>query len=270
MALLKDKAGELDLAAAARLTGLSPANIRRWQKMGVVGGGENRLDFVDLRLLRSFATMLRLGLPARRLNRVLKRLGAPEKPLTTDGRFLLYRRHQELWNVETGQGHIDFSDAGKPATLVHLANPASQKEGSPSADDWYQLALSLESSEPKSARDLYARALRTDDQHVPSRINLGRLWQLQGNLSAAVREYRAALSADPGNPEAIYNLATIFDDLEEGELAIRYYETVCDSIPDAHLHLVRLFEEQGNTMRAKWHLAVWQRGAADEVIDQHT
>lgn len=252
------------MAAAVRLTGLSTRQIQRWQDMDVVGDADGRLGFTDLRLLRSFASILKLGLSSRRLNRALEQHGLPTRSLTTDGQSLLYRRNQKLWNAETGQGHIDFDQtqlSPRSSTLVSLSDPPSATDVPRSVDEWYELALSLEQSDPKAAQDIYLRAIHADSSHVPSRINLGRLRQLRGNVSAAVRQYREALCLDPGNAEALYNLATVFDDLEESEVAIKYYQIASRSIPEAHLHLIRLYEERKDNMRAKWHLAAWQRQA---------
>ena len=264
MAQLQDNSDHLDMAAASRLTGLSTRQIQRWRDMGVVGDADGQLGFTDLRLLRSFASILKLGLPSRRLNRALEQQGLPTNSLTTDGQSLLYRRNQKLWNAETGQGHIDFDQTRRSpqsATLLNLSEPSSAADAPPSVDEWYELALSLEQSDSKAAQDIYLRAIHADPGHVPSRINLGRLRQLRGNVSAAVRQYREALRLDPGNPEALYNLATVFDDLEESEVAIKYYQIASRSIAEAHLHLIRLYEEQKDNLRAKWHLAAWQRQA---------
>ncbi len=263
----RDNQDNVDTATAARLSGLSIRQIQRWRKLGVVGGPDGRLGFVDLRLLRSFASILKLGLPARRLYRALERHGLPANSLTTDGQSLLYRRDRKLWNAETGQGHIDFDQtqiSPQSAAPLSFSEPSRKSDLPPSVEEWYELALSLEQSDPKAAQDIYLRAIHADPGHVPSRINLGRLRQLRGNISAAVRQYREALRLDPENPEALYNLATVFDDLEECEVAIKYYQIASRNIPEAHLHLVRLYEEQKDTMRAKWHLAVWQKKALNQ------
>lgn len=267
MAESQDSSDQVDIASATRLTGLSTRQIHRWRDMGVVGDAGGCLGFTDLRLLRSFATILKLGLSPRRLNRALEQQGLPTNSLTTDGQSLLYRRNQKLWNAETGQGHLDF-DQKQPclpsASLLSLSKTNSTAGQPLSVDEWYGLALSLELSNPEAAEDVYLRAIRTDPKHVPSRINLGRLRQLRGNVSSAVRQYREALRLEPDNPEALYNLATVFDDLEEGPVAIRYYQVASQSIPEAHLHLIRLYEEQKDSMRAKWHLVAWQRRAFNQ------
>lgn len=260
----RDNLENVDTATAARLSGLSIRQVQRWRKLGVVGGPDGRLGFVDLRLLRSFASILKLGVPARRLYRALEQHGLPANSLTTDGQSLLYRRDLKLWNAETGQGHIDFDEvqrAPQSATPLSFSEHTSKSELPTSVEQWYELAFSLEQSDPKAAQDIYLRAIHTDPGHVASRINLGRLRQLRGNISAAVRQYREALRLDPKNPEALYNLATVFDDLEECDVAIKYYQIASRNIPEAHLHLVRLYEEQKDTMRARWHLAAWQTQA---------
>ena len=261
----------VDLATAVRLTGLSARQIKRWQEMGIIGDSEGRIRFVDLRLLRSFASLLATRLSTRRLNRALERLGTPGNSLATDGRSLLYRKHQALWHAETGQGQIDFEVAEQSAragSLVRIRHPARPDESlETNAEELHDLALSLEPTDPKAAQTAYLKALHQDPEHVPSHINLGRLRQLQGAMSAAVRQYREALRIDPNNSEALYNLATVFDDLEESGVAIKYYEKAAREISEAHLHLGRLHEERGETMRARWHFAIWERQMRKQGID---
>ena len=259
--------GGVDMATAARLTGLSIGQIRRWRNMGIVGdSGDSgvRLSFVDLRLLRSFAALLKLRLSARRLNRALAKLAVPSNSLTTDGRSLLYRRNQRLWDAETGQGHLNFDEAAASTETTSPINLPRQHEREPSpltAEEWYQLGARLEYSDVTSAQGAYLKAIRCDPKCVPARINLGRLRQLRGQISSAVHHYREAIRLEPRNPEALYNLATVFDDLEEREAAIKYYQEASREIPEAHLHLGRLLEEQDDSMRAKWHFKVWEKFA---------
>ena len=263
----------VDLATAVRLTDLSARQIKRWQEMGIVGDSEGRIRFVDLRLLRSLASLLATRLSARRLNRALERLGTPANSLATDGRSLLYRKHQALWHAETGQGQIDFevadlSESARSGSLVKIRQTTRQNEGlGTNAEELHDLALSLEPTDPKAAQIAYLKALHQDPEHVSSHINLGRLRQLQGATSGAVRQYREALRIDPNNAEALYNLATVFDDLEESSVAIKYYERASREISEAHLHLGRLHEERGEIMRARRHFAIWERQMRRQGID---
>jgi len=259
-----DSQESVGLATAARLTGLSVRQIRRWCDMGIVGDAQAGISFVDLRLLRSFATLLKLRLPARRLNRALERMSVPSNSMTTDGQSLLYRRNSRLWNAVTGQGQIEFDEATAPLKSeppVMLHQEAEQGHLSHTAEDWYQLGVTLEHSDMKASQRAYLKAIESDPEYVAARINLGRLKQLRGQISSAVHQYREAIRLDPENSEAFYNLATVFDDLGEREVAINYYRIASRSVPEAHLHLGRLLEEQDQSMRAKWHFKAWEKSA---------
>ncbi len=257
-----DSQESVDLGTAARLSGLSVRQIRRWRDMGVVGDASARISFVDLRLLRSFATLLKLRLPARRLNRALERMSAPSNSLTTDGHSLLYRRNSRLWNAETGQGHIEFGEAhasSKSASPVVLHQDAGEQQLVLTAEEWFQLGVKLEYSDIKSSQSAYLKAIQSDPENVAARINLGRLRQLRGRISSAVHQYREAIRLDPQNPEAFYNLATVFDDLGERDVAIKYYRIASRGVPEAHLHLGRLLEERDQSTRATWHFKAWEK-----------
>ncbi|MFI5348941.1 MAG: tetratricopeptide repeat protein [Elusimicrobiota bacterium] len=74
----------------------------------------------------------------------------------------------------------------------------------------------------KPARAAYEEALRVDPRLSPAHSNLGRVLDLQGHPDAAVKEYRAAVAADP-SPEALYNWANLESRRDRATIAARLY-----------------------------------------------
>ena len=94
-------------------------------------------------------------------------------------------------------------------------------------------------------------------------MNLGRLYQLRGDLKHAKRHYELALTARPGHQLAFYNLGTVFDELDETGKAADFYEQA-PAIPDAHYNLARICELKGDEVSALRHMRAYRDLIDDE------
>ncbi|HET7225955.1 MAG TPA: tetratricopeptide repeat protein [Candidatus Eisenbacteria bacterium] len=85
--------------------------------------------------------------------------------------------------------------------LVVLHDPLSASEHT-------DLGLAYERrGQPALAASEYRRALRLDRRQVRARVNLGNLAAARGDWRSAEREYRRALALQPGDADALNNLA---------------------------------------------------------------
>ncbi len=66
------------------------------------------------------------------------------------------------------------------------------------------------------------------------------------------------MSYVPTHQLALYNLGTLFDELEELETALNYYNQA-QAIPDAHYNLARIFEIRGDELAALRHIRRYQQ-----------
>ena len=261
----------------AGLIGLTHDQVRQYVKRGIVepkrgGRREYRFSFQDVVLLRTAKGLLDDKVPARKAISALTKLkGRLPKatPLASlrifaDGKDVVVRDEKELWDAESGQGHLDF---GAPAAAQASGEVAriADREITDFSDleelgshEWYNLGLDYEDSDMQRAKEAYARAIALSPENADAHVNLGRLFQLEGDLKRAKRHYRLALDAAPGHELAIYNTGTVFDELDELSTAAEYYHRA-PRVPDAHYNLARIFELRGDEVSSLRHLRIYRQ-----------
>ncbi len=187
---------------------------------------------------------------------------------------VMVRENQQIWNAESGQGQIDFSSSALassdvlgsgisrlPANVAQMAgkHPVEVLELEDlDSDDWYNLALDLEDMDPERAPEAYQRAIALNPENADAHVNLGRLFQLQGDIKRAKQHYQMALQSVSGHQLASYNLGTLFDELDEMDSAIAHYSEA-PTVPDAHYNLARIFETRGDQISSRRHMRYYER-----------
>ena len=83
----------------------------------------------------------------------------------------------------------------------------------------------------KKAIEQYQKITQKDPKDVESWVWLGRLYQFSNNSVEAEKAYNAALAADPGNEEALSDLAKLYSDLGDSNRAIEKLKAVTDKNP---------------------------------------
>jgi tetratricopeptide (TPR) repeat protein len=254
----------------AKLLGLTPSQVRAFARSGFLDPdrgprGEFRFSFPDLVLLRAAAGLAAAKIPARRIQRALRRLrqqlpaGRPLSAvrITAEGDKVVVRDGSAAWNPESGQLHLDFAVAELASRAAPLARQAAQAardaEEELGASEWYDLGFDLEAVDVGEARDAYRRALELDPHHADAHVNLGRLLQEAGEPDQAVPHYLLALSERAKHATAWYNLGIALEDLRRHTDAIKAYEQAIAAEPtlaDAYFNLSRLYEQAGKRAAA--------------------
>ena len=266
------EAGGYRTREASDLTGLKPGLIRRFVQHGLIEptrgkAGEFRFSFQDMVLLRTAKGLLDADLSPRRtfaaLAKLRDRLRAEggDRPLSSmrifaDGNTVVVREEDALWDLETGQGQFAFEVedlAGDVRKLATRNLSIARESDDLDSDDWYNFGLDLEEVAPEKAPEAYTRAINLNPANADAHVNLGRLYQVRGDLKHAKRHYRLALDSVPGHQLALYNLGTVFDELDELDAAVDYYRQA-PSIPDAHYNLARIFEVRGDELSYLRHM----------------
>jgi tetratricopeptide (TPR) repeat protein len=178
-----------------------------------------------------------------------------------DGNNVVVREDNQVWDVETGQGHLDFTVQELADNVAPLANRnliVAKESDDLDSDEWYNLGLDLEEVDSSKAPDAYRRALDLEPKNADAHVNLGRLHQLQGDLKHAKRHYELAILAVPNHQLAHYNMGTVFDELDEVDQAANYYRKAPD-VPDAHYNLARICELQGDEVSALRHMREYRQ-----------
>lgn len=270
-----DEAGWYTTREVSGLSGLSEAQVRQYVRRGVLdsargGGGRYRFSFQDVVLLRTARGLLDADLSVRRTIAALLKLkrgldaggSLASMRILVDGDDIVVREASALWDIDSGQGRLDF-DVGEVASEVAtLAEKRHLFEGEDfedlGSDEWYNFGLDLEEMDPERAPDAYEKAITLDPKNADAHVNLGRLCQLKGDLKSAKRHYRLALDAAPDHQLASYNMGTVFDELDEIETASEHYRRAPD-VPDAHYNLARIFELNGDEVSSLRHLRKYRQ-----------
>ena len=277
----------------SELAGLSQARVRNFARRGLLSPVRDarshyQFGFQDMVLMRTARALIDAEVSPRKSFRLLMKLKTEfesTKQLSAvkiyaDGSSnVLVQENQHIWNAETGQGYMNFQNAGFPLSesstsrsksgdIAHF--PANRAQGAGKhpvevldledldSDDWYNLALDLEDIDPQRAPEAYRRAIELNPKNADALVNLGRLYQLQGDIKRAKQQYQAALHWVKGHQLAAYNLGTLFDELDELDTAIEYY---CEAptVPDSHYNLSRIFEARGDQVTARRHMSCYER-----------
>ena len=258
----------------SELIGFNDDQVRHYVRRGLLtpergDRGEYRFSFQDVVLLRTAKGLLDARVSSRRAYRVLLKLKAElatVKSLSAvrifaDGNNVVVREDSSVWNAESGQGHLNFAVSeleGNVAALDRRKTDKLPATAELDSDDWYNLGLDLEEIDPDRAPEAYLRAIALDPTNADAHVNLGRLYQMKGQLKVARRYYRKALQMVSDHQLALYNLGTLFDELEELDTAAEYYRQAL-RIPDAHYNLARICEMQGDELAALRHLRRYQQ-----------
>jgi len=262
----------------ARLLGLSPAQIRSYTRAGFLSPargarGDLRFSFQDLVLLKAAKGLMGARVPAAKVRSALRRLkqqlprgrALSELRITAEGHRVVARDGAVAWNPESGQLVLDFD----VATLAQRAAPLARRQAAAArrveedldAEQWFDLGLELEVSEPDEARDAYRRALELDPHHAEAHVNLGRLLVESDRAEEAETHFRAVLADQPAHATAWFNLGIALEDRRRPNEAIKAYEQAIAAdrrLADAYFNLARLYEQAGKRAAALRHLSKYR------------
>jgi len=271
-----------------QLLGLKANQVRSFVRDGFLHPdrgprGELRFSFQDLVLLRTARGLIDAAVPPAQVRRALSRLRSrlPEGTslagvhIQADGRRIVVREGEALWQLESGQAVFDFhvdelargvASLDRQRGRTRAASSDASDDADFDAEQWYLRGYEIEEDDPDGARQAYQKALALDGDHLEAHINLGRLLHDLGDLVGAERHYRAGLALDPGGVTAIFNLAVALEDLGRGAEAVTMYERALEADPgcaDAHFNLARLLAELGQRPAALRHLQAYRKLTRD-------
>lgn len=262
----------------ARLLGLSPAQIRSYTRAGFLSPargarGDLRFSFQDLVLLKAAKGLMAARVPAAKIRGSLRRLkqqlprgrALSEVRITAEGHRVVARDGAVAWNPESGQLVLDFD----VATLAQRAAPLARRQAAAArrveqdldAEEWFELGLELEVSDPDEARDAYRRALELDPHHAEAHVNLGRLLVESERAEEAETHFRAVLADHPDHATAWFNLGIALEDRRRTNDAVKAYEQAIAAdrkLADAYFNLARLYEQAGKRAAALRNLSKYR------------
>ncbi len=227
-----------------------------------------RFSFQDLIVLRTAQALAAAKVPARRITRSVKELRRhlPDSmPLSglsicAVADRVVVREGGSRWQAESGQYLLAFE--GDPAAGALRVIERPQAEPPPSALDWFERGVALESEDGEAALKAYERAVAADPALLDAYINLGLLLHQAGQFDRAERVYRDAAQACGGDPALLYNLGVLLEDMDRPSEAMEAYRAALRANPalaDCHYNLALLCQKLEKPKEAIRHMAKYRR-----------
>src|SRR3989475_8561801 len=240
-----------------RLVHLPRSTIRALIEAGFVSPARGPrkawlFSFQDLIVLRTAQALAAAKVPRKRITRSVKELRRhlPQSmPLSglsicaVADRVVVKEGHSR-WQAESGQYLLEFE--GDPADGSLSVIESKVAEPAPSAADWFERGVALESEDAEAALQAYEHAIAADPTLLDAHINLGSLLHQAGHFAKAERVYRDAVAACGNGGVLLYNLGVRLDDIDRKGQALQAYEAALRSSPglaDCHYYIALLFEE---------------------------
>ena len=272
--------GTYTLDDVARITGVSRARLRYWERTALLepavarDSGDSRrkdseFEFGDLVTVRSVLSLLDRGVSLRRIRRSVaalrKRIPDVDRPLGSlrpwlDGSRRVVVRHEGVLVEPDGQLVLEFVPTPTDSPVALDTRPTSPSHRDAAAS-WFEQGCKLDSDRNTYAEaiEAYKCALECDPDCADAHCNLGSVYFNQDRLASARICFERSLAIDPQHVEANLNLATVLEDEGRYQMALRHYKVALDADPmyaDAHVSLALVYEKIGLRRKARSH---WRR-----------
>jgi DNA-binding transcriptional MerR regulator len=263
------------LREAARVSGISPARLRSWERSALLrprGADAGRpFGFRDLVCIKTVLVLLDHGVPLRRIRRTVEevrgRIPELDEPVAQlrvwiDGSDRIVVRHGDALFEPSGQMVIDFALAPpRPDDVTELrradeAAAVAEEPDPETALAWFERGCRLDGRPETFSRaiEAYEQAVAADPAFADAWCNLGAIHHQRDHRAEARRCYERALAIEAGHVEANLNCAAICEEEERLEAALAHYRTALRSDPhhaDAQLATALLYEKLGLRRRAR-------------------
>src|SRR5260370_78722 len=214
------------------MTGATRQQLDYWSRLRLLQPrsrwGERFFSFSGLVGVEALGRRPSERIPAGRLIRVVqaleRQLGRAAAPLcslrisVTGDEVVVREPGPEGRSIEplTGQLVMDFETAGLQSKIHSL--------GSRTAEEWFELAMSLDGNEATLAEavEAYRQAIKGAPEWIEAHINLGTALYHLKRLEESRAAFCAAIRIDGQHALAHFNLGCICDRLGDYDQAVRY------------------------------------------------
>jgi tetratricopeptide (TPR) repeat protein len=227
-----------------------------------------QFSFQDLIVLRTAQSLAAANVPRKRITKSVKELRRhlPESmPLSglsihAVADRVVVNEGGNRWQAESGQYLLAFE--GDPADGSLSVIERRDEKLQPSAENWFDVGVALESKDTDAALLAYERAVAVDPAFLDAQINMGWLLHEAGRYVEAERVYRDAIKACGSDSTVLYNLGVLLDDMDRTNAATEAYEAALRGNPnlaDCHYNLALLCEDLKKPKEAIRHMAQYRR-----------
>ena len=278
--------GVYSVRDAARILKVKPARLRYWKRTRLVRSPEDAdseagFEFGDLVCVKAVLALLEGGVPLQRIRQSVKILRDQvpelEQPLAAlrvwsvaPKRVVV--RHEGLLLEPDGQLVLEFDgseDAHDTALVAPILPAVEEKDSLPSASgeavlkalDWFEIGCGLDSDAASydKAIEAYRRAVELDPVFSDAHCNLGAALYNKGDREEARSCFDRCLQLQSDHVEARFNLANLFEEEGQQEMALAHYLLALEGDPlysDIHVSLALLYEKMGRLADGRRH---WRR-----------
>jgi tetratricopeptide (TPR) repeat protein len=289
--------GGYSLGDVARICGVPRERLRYWRRTRLFEAPEpenETFGFGDLVTVRRVVSLLKQGVPLRRIRRSVEalRLHLPDvdQPLGAlrvwhEGSGRVVVQHEGVLLEPDGQLVLDLGDAKDtpaPVASIEGAWGVAEEErlarARCEAEDWFEQGCRFDADRATYAEaiEAYEKALAADPDFADAHCNLGTVFYNQERKAKARASFDRALELDPGHLEAHLNLAVMLEENGRQESALVHYKRALEADPlcaETHVSLALLYEKLGlrRTSREHWrrYLQLDSGGAWSEVARRH-
>lgn len=131
--------------------------------------------------------------------------------------------------------------------------------------DPFEQALQIDGKNDQLAEKFYLEAVERSVCKADAYCNLGIIRARRGETAKAVQCFTLALKEDPRHAEAHYNLANMYYDAGNTDLAITHYEIAAemDSFSEIHFNLAFAYLSNGRNEKAKVALEIYLKSCSE-------
>ena len=246
--------------SAARILAVSPDRIRYWVKRQLISptastGRKYRFAFNDLLVMRLAKDLLRERRHLEPLQRCLRRMIDPARPVTAlklvndEGRIVV-SDNGVLLEAETGQLLLDFRADRPVGTVEESFGPARVRER-------FEEARRIAEEDPLKALTIYSELVGREPGNFEAHMRLATLLEREGDLQGALRHLLGAAAIVPASAEVHHRLGLLYRKREEYQHSLRSFLRALDCDPtsvEAHRNAAELYESMGRKRDAQKHL----------------
>lgn len=271
---------------AARLLGISPRRLLRWEKIQFVPRSMHNengsfYSFQDLISLKAASELISGGISLQQVTKSLEmiRKKFPDLKSLSELRFfaqnktLLMRYNGMSFDPITGQLLMSFEDETAPPPRDFKSHKEEKNHLF-----WFEYGLRYDiEGKWKLSIKAYRRALQLNPTMADCWNNLATIYYRVGKKKKAIRYYLNALKINSNYKLAYYNLGNIFEEIKKYRVAVKMYMKAIEldsEYYDAHYNLALVYDKIQSYPEACHHWQIylkfdsssrWARYARDRV-----
>lgn len=255
-----------NMRQAAAISGIPVTLLKNLTSIGVITA-EKGFTFNDLHLLKKVRGLSEAGISSqsicKQLSELSKQVDLSKAQLSVHGNDVICSVDGKQFGASSGQQMLPLEVAPQgSAPIVSLAERRKKLLDEKTEEEWFEIGVSLEETEPIQAAQAYRNVLRLNPKSADSWINLGRIYAEQQETIPAMECFQRAFEINPDDSTAVYNLAVVAQDAGQDGEAVSLYNHALKLDPllaEAHYNLATIYDKGGDPQLAIRHINEYRK-----------